>query len=257
MRIWRSLITTCLALFISPGGLLAEIESDQVASRIKLVSGIQQTTLIELYTSQGCSSCPPAEHYLNSLKQHPQLWKTYIPIALHVDYWDYIGWKDQFALAENTRRQRQYAKVNQQRTIYTPAFFVNGKPWRRTFYDREPDSLQNKVGNFQIILEGNKLSAKFSPVEKLASRLKGTLVLNVAIVGMGYQSRIEAGEREGSQTSHDFILLARNTQRSDNLHWQTQLPDIDSKGANRLALVAWLSRPDDPRPIQALGGYLN
>jgi hypothetical protein len=180
------------------------------------------------------------------------LWKTYIPVAFHVDYWDYIGWKDQFALAENTSRQRQYAKVNKQRTIYTPAFFVNGKPWQRRFYDRDPGIEEHRTGVLKIDLTGENLRAIFAPVAEQT----GTLVLNVAITGMGYKSHIQDGEREGSHPSHDFILLNRTQHKSDNLTWQTRLPEVDREGATKLAIVAWVSKVDDPRPIQSVGGFL-
>jgi len=78
--------------------------------------------VIELYTSQGCSSCPPADRLMNDLST----WDDVIALALHVDYWDYIGWKDSFADPAYTERQKAYAHVGQRRMIYTPQFIVNG-----------------------------------------------------------------------------------------------------------------------------------
>ena len=80
-------------------------------------------TVVELYTSQGCSSCPPADAFLTKLAQEPGV----IALALHVDYWDYIGWRDQFAKPEFTERQRDYARALGSRTIYTPQMIVAGK----------------------------------------------------------------------------------------------------------------------------------
>ena len=57
-------------------------------------SGVTRTTLLELFTSEGCSSCPPAEKWLSQLKSNPDLWKKIVPIAFHVDYWDHLGWRD-------------------------------------------------------------------------------------------------------------------------------------------------------------------
>src|SRR6476646_4780454 len=68
-------------------------------------SGPQRIHLIELFTSQGCSSCPPAEAWLSKLKSEPRLWKDFVPIAFHVDYWDRLGWRDPFATKEWTARQ--------------------------------------------------------------------------------------------------------------------------------------------------------
>jgi hypothetical protein len=242
MQRWQRLLIT---------GLVTSILSANAWSQ-SFNSGPAQTILIELYTSQGCSSCPPAEQYLNSLKNDPLLWKKYIPLAFHVDYWDYIGWKDQFALATNTLRQRQYAKVNSQRSIYTPAFFINGKPWRYRFYNRKPDTRQHDSGILKVNLSGNKLTASFSPVFKSAE----DLILNVAIAGMGFSIDIEAGEREGSRPRHEFILLNLTQYRSTDMTWSAVLPSFDNKGAGQLALVAWVSRQGDPTPIQSLGGYI-
>lgn len=84
---------------------------------LHLESGNERNTLIELYTSEGCSSCPPAEEYLNKLKHDKNLWKKWVPIALHVQYWDYIGWKDRYATRENGQRQSRYANLKRASTV--------------------------------------------------------------------------------------------------------------------------------------------
>jgi hypothetical protein len=78
--------------------------------------------VIELYTSQGCSSCPPADEFVAMLAANPRI----LPLALHVDYWDYIGWADKFAQAKFTDRQRDYARAIGSRTIYTPQLIIGG-----------------------------------------------------------------------------------------------------------------------------------
>ena len=77
---------------------------------------------IELFTSQGCSSCPPADAYLGNLAKRPDI----VALSFHVDYWDYIGWKDPFATRATTERQRAYARVLKQRYVYTPEMVVDG-----------------------------------------------------------------------------------------------------------------------------------
>ncbi len=78
--------------------------------------------VVELFTSQGCSSCPPADEFLATLAADPRV----IPLALHVDYWDYIGWEDSFADPRFTDRQKAYAHAAGSRTIYTPQMIVDG-----------------------------------------------------------------------------------------------------------------------------------
>ncbi len=79
--------------------------------------------VIELYTSQGCSSCPPADELLARLADRDDV----LALALHVDYWDYIGWPDTFARPEHTERQKAYARAAGMRTIYTPQMIIAGK----------------------------------------------------------------------------------------------------------------------------------
>lgn len=86
------------------------------------VATAQNATVIELYTSQGCNSCPPADAILAQLAQRSDV----IPLALHVDYWDYLGWKDDLANPAFTRRQHNYAAAQNARTVYTPQMVVGG-----------------------------------------------------------------------------------------------------------------------------------
>ena len=99
----------------------------QANDTLTFQSGELQTTFIELYTSEGCSSCPPADRWLSQLKDDPTLWQDKVPIAFHVDYWDYIGWKDSLALPGNTQRQGQYKAENKIGFVYTPGFVINGQ----------------------------------------------------------------------------------------------------------------------------------
>lgn len=86
------------------------------------VAQAEDVIVVELYTSQGCVACPPADAFLTALAQDSRV----IPLALHVDYWDYIGWADSFANPRFTDRQKAYARAAGSRTIYTPQFIVAG-----------------------------------------------------------------------------------------------------------------------------------
>jgi len=96
------------------------------AEPIVISSSERQSAVVELYTSEGCSSCPRADRWLSKLVVTPQQDMDVLALAFHVDYWDYLGWKDRFSSADYTKRQRILGANNQQRTIYTPEFFVNG-----------------------------------------------------------------------------------------------------------------------------------
>ena len=99
---------------------------------IVVSSGDKQTAVVELYTSEGCSSCPSADKWLSRLVKIPKDEIDVLALAFHVDYWNYLGWKDRFSSADYTSRQRQLGANNRQNTIYTPEFFVNGQEARGT-----------------------------------------------------------------------------------------------------------------------------
>jgi len=92
-------------------------------------SGAEQTALLELYTSEGCSSCPPAEAWLSRQRESPGLWRDFVPLAFHVDYWDYLGWRDPWSAREFSARQRAYAASWHGESVHTPCFVLNGTEW--------------------------------------------------------------------------------------------------------------------------------
>jgi hypothetical protein len=231
--------------------MLASISAH--AEEITYSSGQQQTLLIELYTSEGCNSCPPAEEYLNSLKQHQNIWRVYIPVAFHVDYWDYLGWRDPYADAAHAKRQSWYAQQRNLRTVYTPAFVVNGKAWRPGWFNRELPKNDKPGGELKITINDKQLTASYTPVTSFAEKL----TLNIAILGMDLVSHIEAGENTGRSARHEFVVVGYKTINSDNGHWTTSLPALHYESARQYAIAVWVNRVNDPTPLQAVGGELH
>ena len=223
------------------------------ASPLVFNSGVTQTVMVELYTSEGCSSCPPAEQFLNQFAKDDQLWNRYIPLALHVGYWDYLGWKDRFAKPEHASRQRAYARLNHATTIYTPAFFVNGESWRPGLLRQLPDPKSTSVGNLGVRVTGKNVTANFTGTHFNPKHLE----VHVAVAGLGLKTQIKAGENAGRSAQHDFVLLGQTVlEPAGPKKWQGRLPSTNGFHADRLALVAWVSGPTSPAPIQATGGYL-
>ncbi|MCR9089434.1 MAG: DUF1223 domain-containing protein [Rhodobacteraceae bacterium] len=93
------------------------------AASLQADEQVRSPVVVELFTSQGCSSCPPADALLHDLAEHEDV----IALSLHVDYWDYIGWKDSFAKAAFTERQKSYARSGQRPSIYTPQMIIDGR----------------------------------------------------------------------------------------------------------------------------------
>jgi len=227
------------------------------AAELQFESGVEQNLLIELYTSQGCSSCPPAEEYLNTLKSKDDLWDKVIPMAFHVDYWDYIGWKDAYAHPSHTTRQQAYARANRMSTIYTPGFFANGSEWRRGFFNRRLPYSNSKSGVLSANIKDQEIVIKFKPYEPLDQALR----FNIALLGMGLATEIEAGERSGRHTKHDFVVLAKSksrnlTSKNKVYEWRTQLPENNTIKPSKYAVVVWVNKAITPAPLQAIGSYL-
>jgi len=114
----RSILVAGAALVAAPDTM-----AEGPAADGPMIDGKGGPWAVELFTSQGCSSCPPADAQLGKLAQRPDI----VALSFHVDYWDYIGWKDRFASKANTERQRTYARTLRQRYVYTPEMVVDGR----------------------------------------------------------------------------------------------------------------------------------
>ncbi len=239
-----ALLLACSTLLSSPLAL---------ADGIVFSSGSQPVALIELFTSEGCSSCPPAEAWLGTLTNDSRLWKERVPVAFHVDYWDYLGWKDSLASPAYSARQARYVHNGNVSQAYTPGFVVNGREWRRWFRDRVlPPTANQQAGQLRVELEGNQLSARYVPGKASHEKLH----LNLAILGIGVRTRIEAGENRGLLADQDFVVLGHSLTRSSDGRWNTILPPMKEIPHRRLALAAWVSRINDQTPLQATGGWI-
>ena len=178
--------------------------STSIAQKTFFETTNKQVGLLELYTSEGCSSCPPADEWLGKLKYHEGLWTDVIPIALHVDYWDYIGWDDRFASADYSERQRRYAKEHSLKAVYTPGFVFNGREWRRWYTSREVDfPAGNRPGVMTLTVEDDVATIEFIPT----STAKEKLQVNLVLLGFGLETSVRAGENKGKKLPHDFVVL--------------------------------------------------
>lgn len=214
----------------------------------------EKVSLIELYSSEGCSSCPPAETWLGQLKEQAGLWKQFVPVAFHVDYWNNLGWPDRFASAKYTQRQRDYAALWNSPTVYTPAFVVDGNEWRRN--ERLPANSQTKVGRLQArVSASGEVDVSFTPTQKQAM----PLVVEVAALGRDILTSVPRGENAGRKLRHDFVVLGlvQSTMVTGNqgeLHARLNLPTVTAEPISGIAI--WVKSPTSLVPIQATGGWL-
>jgi len=232
--------------------------SSVIAEPVSFNSGKSRTTLLELFTSEGCSSCPPADRWLSGLKEDPRLWKDIIPVAFHVDYWDYIGWKDTFSKPEYSARQRRYKADGFITSVYTPGFVINGREWRSWFNNRNLNlDTNNDGGELSVTLDNGTITASYTPTREMTK----TLLLNIAGLGNGISTKVIAGENKGKNMTHDFIVLTLNSYPGDlsakGFHWNIATPDTFSGLPEKSALAFWVTQKGDPTPMQATGGWYN
>jgi hypothetical protein len=163
--------------------------------------------LVELYTSEGCSSCPPADRYVSDLRGAGVSAAQAVPLSLHVDYWNAIGWKDPFSNAVFTERQRVLSDLAHTRTIYTPEFFVGGRELRG-WSGGLPDAVKRinaKPAQASIGITLGRATTAGLPVEVTANGPNGAL-LHVALVHNKVVSKVTAGENGGRTLHHDYVV---------------------------------------------------
>jgi hypothetical protein len=215
-------------------------------------SGAQRVSLLELYTSEGCSSCPPAEKWMAQLRNEKSLWNQVVPVAFHVDYWDSLGWKDRFAKRAYSARQRDYASSWGTPSVYTPGFVLNGTEWKGWFDGQQLPTFENeKAGQLKVHLHGNEAEVVFD-----APSEKGRLEVHFAPLAMRVASDVRAGENQGRKLEHEFVATELTSAKLEFVNGkQTAHAVLPLDGAN--ALAVWVTRDDSLRPLQATGGFLN
>jgi len=211
-------------------------------------SGPGKVHLLELFTSEGCSSCPPAEAWFTQLKSDNGLWREFVPVAFHVDYWDHLGWRDRFATKEWTSRQQTYAARWRAGSVYTPGFVLDGHESQAQL----PRGSKEMAGKLLLKTNGDDAQVSFKPAQNEVHARE----VYLASLGFALTAAVAAGENKGRKLSHDFVVLS--LQKSSLPENATEAKfKIDNSGPDKIgALAAWITDPDDPIPIQAVGGWL-
>jgi len=199
----QSLLTAVCALVFASNAL--------AQPQCSAVSGPQTNALVELYTSEGCSSCPPADQWLSRLKNQSNPIGNIVPIALHVDYWDYIGWKDNFANPEFAKRQREMATLGHARGVYTPQLAINGQDTRswlsESRFKSKIASINRQPAKAEIRLTANARTTKSIQVStNIKTAEVGPLVYYIALQENNLQSTVNAGENRGELLRHDYVV---------------------------------------------------
>jgi hypothetical protein len=185
------------------------------------------------------------------------LWKDFVPLAFHVDYWDYIGWKDPFASAAYSIRQQKHSRLGNLSTVYTPGMMLDGREWRGWYTSGNIRSSNDRPGTLNVSVDGNRVTAMFSAdTDHSKQDISENLVLNIAVLGFNLESEVSAGENAGRTLKQEFVVLGLAMQESEDGNWQLELPQVNPSHAMQTGLAAWVSEPGRLNPIQATGGLL-
>jgi hypothetical protein len=172
--------------------LAASAVAPAAANTCQASSGKLRMTVVELYTSEGCNSCPPADRWLSGLKGRDDV----LAQAFHVDYWDRLGWKDRFASPVYTERQEGWRALGGARFIYTPQIIVDG-------VDRGQLPARGAAAvDLEMSREGDGYSATVRPTAAAPSRLAAYW----SVTENGHSSAVAAGENQGATLHHDFVV---------------------------------------------------
>ena len=209
-------------------------------------SGAVPPVVVELYTSEGCSSCPPADRWLSGLKAGPEL----IALAFHVTYWDRLGWPDRFALPEATARQQMLARAFGSAQVYTPQVVVGGRDWRDWPRLPKAATAEPSAPALRLARDGDSVTASVSPLAAGVATLGGYW----AVVEDRHQTQVKAGENRGETLKHDHVVRlvqpvgvwSAADGRTATLKVARGVPDFPRR------VVFVVTDPATQRPLQAL-----
>ena len=177
--------------------------------------GRKSTVTLELFTSQGCSSCPPADHLLSALNHEQKTDGTVIPLSYHVDYWDHLGWSDPFSSASWTRRQNEYARVMRSSQVYTPQLVINGTAQmvgsdegrvRREIARQQQQADRGMVVLDRVQPESNALSVDLHAILDAADVAGHTAQVLVVLFENDVTTAVASGENSGRRLTNDAIV---------------------------------------------------
>jgi hypothetical protein len=226
----------------------AALAGSSYAAACRAVSGATMTPLIELYTSEGCDSCPPADRWLAANFARTGDAIRPLALAFHVDYWDRLGWTDRFAQPAWTDRQYAAMRANRAAFVYTPQVLLQGHEftaWRRGNPGAAVGEIAHRPARATIEIsatsEGDRVAAMASG--QVTDPVARNATLSIAYVDSGLVSDVKAGENRGVRLTHDHVVRALSSSTT-------------SRANGRLSLSAHFSRPREAGIAPALIAFI-
>jgi hypothetical protein len=250
----RSAIAGTLIALTAASALAAGTETS-----CSVHTGPRRTALVELYTSEGCSSCPPADRDLGRLDRLLEPDAVAVPVALHVDYWDGLGWKDRYAQPAFSDRHHWLVRANHHSTVYTPHFFVDGRELRSG-----AEALREAVRRDNQAEARASIQASIKSIDgggfdvDVAARSEPGVAaaLYLAVAENGLASDVTRGENRGERLQHDHVVrrwigpLALN---DGGIHDHRVLAVSTGENPAALEVVAFVEDAQTGEVLQALG----
>ncbi len=175
-------------------------------------SGEQRVALLELYTSEGCSSCPPADKWLSKLSAEKLVPGALLPLAFHVDYWNYLGWSDPFSQAKFSDRQRDYSKRRGASFVVTPQLLLDGRGYQRPLLIEDIDSKAKSINRLapRASIRINQVQTPNQIDARVEVRVADTDARQAQVFVALYENNlvtsVKAGENKGALLKHDFVV---------------------------------------------------
>ncbi len=211
----------------------------------KICADGEPFAIVELFGSEGCSSCPPADILLDQLDQEAQQKNQQVYVlSFEVDYWDYLGWKDPFSSNQFTQRQYQYAKIFQTSSVYTPQMIVNGV---KAFVGSDGTKARKYIEQFLNVPSSNSIELDIENVGLGQLKIKyrcqqwePDMDLNIALLERRVQSQVTAGENNGRMLEHTNIVREfKTTHLKDKEGW-VELGMLESSDQTKYLVTAYL-----------------
>ncbi len=180
------------------------------AGHTATAGNVQRVALLELYTSEGCNSCPPVDRWVSSLPQPQFVPQRLVVLAFHVDYWNYLGWHDRFSQRHFTERQQARVRANGLRTAYTPQLVLNGRDFRDTAgIEKQVARINAQAPDVNLTLRADKMGLALKTsvsVNPVVPSTREPMELYVALYENNLESEVQAGENRGKRLQHDYVV---------------------------------------------------
>ncbi len=222
------IIYFCLLIFLFSCMQEKKADSNEATTQNEVSQEAEPFALVELFSSEGCSDCPPAEELLNKITKEAMANKTYVyPLAFHVDYWNKLGWKDPFSDSSFSNRQRKYREPLHNEVIYTPQMIVNGQV---QFVGSDEKRSKAVIDSFLVVkpewyftihpdeklLEQGIVKTEYEIIKRPEEKESKVYTICYAIVERNLLSDITRGENKGLKLTHQNVVRVFGSRKLEN-----------------------------------------